>query len=779
MLIYKNKKIFFLLILILISSNIYTQDLKIIDSLNKVIIISKDIKTKIDCYNLIAKEYITNSAFDSINFYAKKALDLSKQINYDKGIGTSYSNIAAIEYDKGNNDKALELYSIGLRYFRKANFDIGIARIYTSLGNIYINSGNYSKALNTYINSQKIIDKLLDKDSSSINLNQTKANNLNNLGNVYFYLNNYDEVLIYYFEAFTLYKKINDKADMANALNNIGLIYRVKGETEKSIDFRMKALEIFKELNNIEGLAYCNMGLGNLYYESNQHDKSINFFNQALKYFRQMDSKKGIIMIYVNFSEIFAQQKLFSKSIAYLDTSLKLSFEIGSNDLRKDIYKTYSEIYKNKMNYKLSLEYQTLYINLKDSILNNDNQKIIADIQTKYDTEKKEKQILLFKQEKIIREADLLKKSKEVQKQKFIIYTFIFGFIIIIIFSTLLYKQFHEKKKAYTQLEIKNSEILQKNEEISTQRDEIEAQRDEITTQRDLVTIQKEHIEEIHKEVTDSINYAKRIQEAVLPVSDSSRSILGEHFILFKPKDIVSGDFYWATQITTMGHAPLTTRGHAHLLIVAVADCTGHGVPGAFMSMLGISFLNEIVLKEEVRKANQILNHLRKEIINALQQKGISGEQKDGMDISLLVVNTETKECQWAGANNPLYIVSSMQSAFGNEMHELPTATASCQLYELKGDKMPIAIYERMDDFTNHEFTLQKGDCVYLFSDGYADQFGGPKSKKFMYKQLKELLLINCQRPMQEQKETLDVAIGKWKGEKEQIDDITVLGIKI
>ena len=272
--------------------------------------------------------------------------------------------------------------------------------------------------------------------------------------------------------------------------------------------------------------------------------------------------------------------------------------------------------------------------------------------------------------------------------------------------------------------------------------------------------------------VTDSINYAKRIQEAVLPISDSARFILGEHFILFKPKNIVSGDFYWTTKIN-------------NFLIVAVADCTGHGVPGAFMSMLGISFLNEIVQKQEINKANQILNNLRIEVINALQQKGVHGEQKDGMDISLLVINTDTNDAQWAGANNPLYIIKKFDNLKMTQFESdeassnLQISQLSNQLVELKGNKMPIAIYPQMKDFTNHEFKLEKGDCVYLFTDGYADQFGGPKGRKFMYKQYKDILLRNSIISMKDQKEALEIAFEEWKNDYEQIDDVTILGLKI
>ncbi|OFX34502.1 MAG: hypothetical protein A2X08_10355 [Bacteroidetes bacterium GWA2_32_17] len=316
-----------------------------------------------------------------------------------------------------------------------------------------------------------------------------------------------------------------------------------------------------------------------------------------------------------------------------------------------------------------------------------------------------------------------------------------------------------QKVKEQThELSEKNEELLQQNEEISTQRDEIEAQRDEITAQCDLVIIQKEQIETIHKEISQSIDYATRLQTAILSDIIFLNKYLFESFILYKPKDKVSGDFYWWTVIENQ-------------LVITVADCTGHGVPGAFMSMLGTSFLREIVIKEYMTNPAIILKRLRKEIINSLKQRGQIGEQKDGMDMSLITINTETNECQWAGANNPLYIIRSNS--------DLTTFEKLSNLEELKGDKMPISIHERMEPFTNHDLKLEKGDCLYLFSDGYADQFGGPKGKKFMYKQFKELLFTNSQKLMQEQKDILDKTINEWIGNGEQIDDITVLGIKI
>ncbi|MBI5539827.1 MAG: SpoIIE family protein phosphatase [Bacteroidia bacterium] len=322
-----------------------------------------------------------------------------------------------------------------------------------------------------------------------------------------------------------------------------------------------------------------------------------------------------------------------------------------------------------------------------------------------------------------------------------------------------------EVVKQRDEILIKNQTLNQQKEEITAQRDEIESQRDEILAQRDLVTIQKEQIEEIHNEISQSIDYATRLQTAILPDINQIKQYISDCFVIYKPKDKVSGDFYWFAKVENN-------------LIITVADCTGHGVPGAFMSMLGSSLLREIVIKEYITQPAIILRRLRKEIINILKQKGESGEQKDGMDMSLITINIDTLDMQFAGANNPIYIIKK------SENEELSTSDfsegmPSAQLYELKGDKMPVAIHERMDSFNNTNIQIKKGDYIYLFSDGFADQFGGPKGKKFMYKQFKELLLSVSQKPMHEQKTIITNSLTNWIGNGEQVDDITLIGIKI
>ncbi|MFH2141722.1 MAG: 7TM diverse intracellular signaling domain-containing protein [Bacteroidota bacterium] len=321
------------------------------------------------------------------------------------------------------------------------------------------------------------------------------------------------------------------------------------------------------------------------------------------------------------------------------------------------------------------------------------------------------------------------------------------------------------KDKVNRELEQK---VKERTIEISQQKEEIETQRDEIEAQRDMVIRQKDQIEEIHEELTSSIRYAKRIQSAVLPSSDQMAEILGDHFVFFAPRDIVSGDFYWATKLKKW-------------IIFCVADCTGHGVPGAFMSMLGITFLNEIVRKEEITNAADVLNQLRKSVVASLKQQGRSMEQKDGMDISFCVIDTKTNILQFAGANNQIYLVRRQQSevAVGSEMHNLQTTTADYRLIEIKGDKMPIAIHERMTPFTLHEHELEKEDSLYLVTDGFSDQFGGTEKKKYSRKSLKNLILKHCDKPMFVQKQIFSKTLSEWMGDSPQIDDITLMGIKL
>ncbi|MCF6366422.1 MAG: SpoIIE family protein phosphatase [Bacteroidales bacterium] len=286
---------------------------------------------------------------------------------------------------------------------------------------------------------------------------------------------------------------------------------------------------------------------------------------------------------------------------------------------------------------------------------------------------------------------------------------------------------------------------------VKERTEEIEESKEEIESQRDVLYKQK-------KEIIDSINYAERIQSAVLPSAELMNDVVKDHFVFFKPRDIVSGDFYWVKKIRTFS-------------FIVAADCTGHGVPGAFMSMLGSSFLNEIVTSRTLDSAGEVLNRLRNKVKKSLHQKGAEGEQKDGMDISLLIIDWETLELQFAGAYNSLYIVRKN----GEQTNE----EANYEFIKLKADRQPIGIYIHEKDFTNHSFQLQKGDTIYALSDGYVDQFGGDTGGKFKSGRFQKLLLSFQDKSMEEQKHILGRTFTKWKRDIEQIDDVLIIGMRI
>jgi serine phosphatase RsbU (regulator of sigma subunit) len=319
-----------------------------------------------------------------------------------------------------------------------------------------------------------------------------------------------------------------------------------------------------------------------------------------------------------------------------------------------------------------------------------------------------------------------------IEKQKLVLYFVLFALLLVSIIGYYIYRGYKIKKEANIKLE-------EKNKTISLQKDEIEKQRDLAAAQRDQIGYQKRHIE-------DSIMYAKRIQTALIPSLELFSDKL-EHFVLYKPLAIVSGDFYWvSTQVNPQ--------------VIISADCTGHGVPGAFMSMLGVTMLNEIVNSKQIMMPDQIIENLRQGIIRSLKQVAEEDSVKDGMDIAVCVVDFEKNILWYAGANNPLYLVR------GGE------------LTHYRADKMPVAIHYKMEPFTLHKIDLQKGDAFYIFSDGFADQFGGPKQKKFMSMQLRETLVSMTGMSMLKQGERLNEIFEEWRGDGPQIDDVTMIGVR-
>ncbi|RLD71684.1 MAG: hypothetical protein DRJ29_08015 [Bacteroidetes bacterium] len=357
-------------------------------------------------------------------------------------------------------------------------------------------------------------------------------------------------------------------------------------------------------------------------------------------------------------------------------------------------------------------------------------------------------EILRISQQQELQNKELETAQTELRQRNILLAVAFIGIVFVLVLLMISSRAYFRKQKDMRELEIQNKKIEGQRNEIGAQRDEIEAQRDEIEAQRDLVQEQKEQIEKNHHEVSSSIDYAMRLQDAMLP----SPALLEEHFsghlIFFRPKQKVSGDFYWWSR-------------SGKSLVIAVADCTGHGVPGAFMSLLGASLLKEVVNLEGISHPGPILDRLRKEIIIALDQKGAMGEQKDGMDMALVSIDPESLLCQYSGANSALYLLR----------------RGKIKIYQ--PDPMPLSYYEEMRPFKTQKIQLELGDQLYLFSDGFADQFGGDKRKKFKYSRFRELITEHADLSMPRQQQVLSDTIREWQGKYEQIDDMVIVGIRI
>jgi len=692
------------------------------------------------------------------------------------------------------SNKAIEYYELALNFAlskRKSETtdylnNSNIAEAYFNIGNIHFSQKEIEEAEKYYNKGREILEKIQDYYSLGHKLQQI-ARNYRKFGNL-------GTALQYYQEEIKIWEKISCDFRLANTYYLIGWVYESLGDYQKVLDNCKLGQDIAQKINSVGLLVLLNLNIAKADYYLGKYDEAYNSaqkslklnerfkdtlsiivnkyilglvyekrqeFNKAISLHNQTIQLKeiysfGISTQYGNIpsesalARIYLTQKNYSLAMQYAMKSLEMAKAEKIREVIRDDCFTLSEIYEKKGDTKKALEYYKLHVAAKDEILNDDIKKKVQQEEIKNITERKESEIKMLNQEKQLQDTEL-------KRQTFVSYTFIIGFIITLCFVFVFLWLYREKQKANKILAEQKEAILAMNEELQQLNEEILAQRDSLEEMNLTLHGKNEQIEEQmqivlnqKKEITDSIHYAKRIQDAILPSESLLTAADLEHFVLFKPRDIVSGDFYWIN----------STEDY---IVFAAVDCTGHGVPGAFMSMLGVAFLNEAVRNNENVQANLILNELRARVKSSLRQTGKEQEQKDGMDMALCVIDKQKSKLQFAGANNPLYLIRN------NE------------LIEFKADRMPIGIYiKEKDSFTNHEVEIQKGDSFYVFSDGFEDQFGGPTGKKFLTKNFKNLLVQLQSNTMEEQKEILRKSIIDWMGEHhEQIDDILVIGVKV
>lgn len=570
------------------------------------------------------------------------------------------------------------------------------------------------------------------------------ARALNNRGLALSENNRLDESLVDLHESFRIAKKYKIKLTESHATNNIGTIYRSLKEYKKAISFYQKSFSIFKDsaaapetFNNI-GLCYSDLGdkekamhyfqlslkysgsdhqlnrantllnLADVYLQKGDTQNAMHYFRQALQTNKEIDNPHGISYSYCRIANLLRREKKYAEALE----AAQKGFEIAKkNDLLYNLQETSRSlynIYKDQHQLDSALFYYELHNSYFEQYTKQTNREELLRKQFYYEYQNKEELA-------VARHKKQLEVVSEKNKRQRMILIFVLAFFLgMLVFVFFVVKSYRRTKKMNL-----------------------------------IIETQKKEVEHKNREILDSISYAKRIQTAILPPDSYFKSKFRQSFILYMPKDIVAGDFYW-----------LEERGKQ--ILFAVADCTGHGVPGAMVSVVCHNALNRCIREFNLVKPNEILNKTREIIINEFEKS--KEEVKDGMDISLCCLDLESMQITWAGANNPLCIIRNKE------------------LIEFKADKQPIGNYSFSKSFSLHEFQLQKEDVLYLFSDGYIDQFGGvshENGKKFKSRRLKTLLSSIAELDTTQQKAILEKEFHNWKGGRDQVDDICIVGVKI
>lgn len=672
-------------------------------------------------YNLWLKKYSEDKLRSKENIFF-----------YSMICSVTINNIALELYKRGEKEEALFFYKQSLDLnIKNKNYYREAIDLY-EIGTIHYSNGKIKKALEFLNNSLKIFKSI--KNEIGI------ATTLNNIGLIYRDQEELEIALRYFKSALKTYKSTENSHFIAIGLNNIGLVYLDLKDKEEALRYFNQALELYKQINNTEGVAISFNNIGVAYKKDGENIKAKNNFRKALDSYKKINSKSGIAKSLINLGSILYIEHNIKEAESFLSQGFELSKELNSPSMISKSSSILSEIsYKNN-DFKRAYQMHVLYVKMRDSINNIETQKASIKLASKYSYEKQKALDDLENKKKI----GIEKEAKE--KQRIIIYFTIIGLVIFAIFLMFV---------------INRLRITTKQKRI------IEEQKQTLEVANKKTEQQKEVLEETHKEITDSIKYAKSLQDAILPSVSEINKHLKNNFIIYKPKDVVSGDFYW------FDHKVINGR---EMNFIAVADCTGHGVPGAMVSVVCSDALNRAVNEFNLISPSQILDKTR-EIVVATFAKGGENEVKDGMDIALCLISKD--KLIYSGAYNPLWIVRENEKINPTQLEQKSTVTiGESSLIEYKADRQPVGLHRNMVLFKQVELKIEVNDIIYIFTDGFPDQFGGKKGKKFKYRQFKELLIQASKEPMVVQKEMITEKLYNWMGTLEQVDDICIIGVK-
>lgn len=651
---------------------------------------------------------------DSCIHYSTISNDKTQLINAYNQKGNLLSDIALL-------DTSLYWYEKGLILAKEINDQEGVAKIYNNMALVYVDQGDYLSAINFYHESIKVSESIKDL--------QSVADAYNNLGSLFTQIEDFEQAMSYHQKAYEIRKLEDDPMKMSSVILNIGRIYLAQDNCDSARSYFFQSLKFDKSIDDLDGVALNYNNIGLTHFLQNHLDSALFYYEASLAIRIEIEDPFGMALSYNNIGEYYNKMRKPDRAVENCSKSYQITTEKNLPYERlyacQCLYQAYEQ--KNELN--------TAYKYLKESV---ELEELLNSESDNKELTKNEMQFVFhyqaledsLKQAEVIHSAELEKDKLAAEKRSQLYMFFIVGFFLVLI-GVLIYVQLRKQK-----------------------------------TKNQLIKEQHTFIQEQKHEIDQSISYAQKIQDTALP-SKNLFNLFGDSFLLYLPRDVVSGDFYWLEDDDRYVH-------------FAVADCTGHGIPGAFISMMGTILLNEIYNSKKLSEPGEILDELNRLVQLTLMSR--TGEQmKDGMDISFCRFDKHTHILEYAGANNPVWIISDSTELYINGESSSPGITAvSKHLYEIKAQKQPIGKYaDTGRSFQTQRIQLKKGDMVYLFSDGYADQFGGKQGKKFKYKQLKELLLTVCEMPGTDQKNEVLKSFTDWKGNFDQIDDVCLMGVRV
>ena len=646
---------------------------------------------------------------DSAFYFAGLQYNFAESVNNKAQMASALNTQGVSFYIRGDYANAINYYTRSLKIKEELGDKKGIASSLANIGSVYLGQGDYGKAIDYFTRSLNIREEIEDKGGI--------AASLNNIGIIYKDQGDYKKALEYYNRSLKILEELGNKWSIATSLNNIGVIHIEQGDFKKAIEYYTKSLNMREEIEDIDGIAMSLNNIGVIYNEQGDYVKALEYYNRSLKKSEELGDENGISQSLNSIGSVYIEEGAYHKALENCSKGLNIAQETGDVQLIKDASGNLWKLYKKLGKHKQALEMHELYIEMSDSVLSIENKEAIIQQEFKYNYEKE-----AAADSVVAAEADKVKNAQlavekaqnkqhvlEASQQKQQKY-FLYGILALaLLFGGFIFNRFRATNK-----------------------------------QKNLIETQHHELNETHREITDSINYAKRIQSAILPQIKVVKEYLKESFILYKPKDVVAGDFYWMEQ----------KNGK---VLFAAADCTGHGVPGAMVSVVCNNGLNRSVREHGLTIPGEILDKTREIVVQEFKKS--EEDVKDGMDIALCSI--EGMKLQYAGAYNPLWIIR------------------NSEIIETKANKQPIGQFEKPEPYTTHSFDLEKGDAIYIFSDGYVDQFGGERGKKFKAKAFRELLLSIQDKAMEEQKITINETFETWKGDLEQIDDVCVIGVRV